>query len=256
MAHDSFLELELAPESGGRHDDGKYAAPLPDRQGRPGEHQEQAGIDRMPDPSIWTVDDELMVLLDLDEVTPIARNHKPRPDAEHETRERQRGTKGGWPNREWGKTFVEQRYGDLRRGEEISGDEERDEMREPRGHTLGLDRRFNSKGHHPPEDEPADPHEQKDRQKEPTIKHSVVLRRREALGKNSTHTLTTHTRPPWSFYRMLKCGAADRRNLRQPFVAGSWSVEADHHIGRLDDCVSLLAALSRAVGLAVALGVR
>ena len=64
MAHDSFLELELAPESGGRHDDGKYAAPLPDRQGRPGEHQEQAGIDRMPDPSIWTVDDELMVMLD------------------------------------------------------------------------------------------------------------------------------------------------------------------------------------------------
>jgi hypothetical protein len=52
----------------------------------------------MPDPSIWTVDDELMVLLNLDEVTPIARNNEPRPDAEHETRELQRGAEPGRPN--------------------------------------------------------------------------------------------------------------------------------------------------------------
>ena len=51
-AHDGLLEPELAPKGARREGDGEHAAPFPDRQRGSGEGDENAGVDRMADPSV------------------------------------------------------------------------------------------------------------------------------------------------------------------------------------------------------------
>ena len=96
----------------------------------------------MADKSVGSRDDQLMIALELDVAAPVAGDHETRPDAEREAGEGQRRAERSEPNRKRGKTIVEQRQGDMPRGKEIGGDEERDDMREPRDGALGLSRLF------------------------------------------------------------------------------------------------------------------
>src|SRR5271169_4854754 len=55
-AHEGLLDPQLAPIRREREDDGEHAAPLPDRQRGSGQGHKNAGVDRVADPAIGTVD--------------------------------------------------------------------------------------------------------------------------------------------------------------------------------------------------------
>jgi hypothetical protein len=104
----------------------------------------------MTDPTIGSFDDQFMIALELDVAAPVVGDCEPRPDAEREASEGQRRAERGRPNRKRDKTIVEHRQGNPR-DEETGGDEQRNDMREPRGPAFGLSRLFHVAGHDVPD---------------------------------------------------------------------------------------------------------
>src|SRR5208282_6211301 len=68
---------------------------------------ENAGVDRVADPAIGTVDDELMVALERDVRAPVARDPHPRPDGEGDAREGKRRAEPHGPQDQGHKAVVQ-----------------------------------------------------------------------------------------------------------------------------------------------------
>jgi uncharacterized protein len=120
--------------------------------------EQQACVDRMAHVPIRSIANQRVVLFQSNRCAPIAGKVDARPDAERET---QRGEQGS--EREQADTVrddlpVECRNPRVRCGEEIGGDQQRQDVGGARGETLLAPRRLGATGGYPPVDQPGDPH--------------------------------------------------------------------------------------------------
>src|SRR3984957_8082045 len=165
--HEGLLDSQFAPEGEGDEHDGERSAPFPDRQRRSDEGEENTGVDRMADKGVGTLNDELVVALERDVRAPVARKQYPRPDGQGDAGQRQRRAEPHKPQAQGRKALVERSDGNLRRCEQIDGDEQRQVMREPQRDTFALRDRLAAARHPDPGCDKDEPQEGK----EPKVEH-------------------------------------------------------------------------------------